>query len=109
MPLSRNSNAGGCDPMRKLAAILASLAIFGTQTVQAEGFLGLGQMTFDGSLEVLGNQANNETDADGDLNDHRGNTITRVRVGANLPELADGLSGRVELVRNSGGGAQYGD
>lgn len=96
--------------MRKLAAILASLTILGTQTARAE-LLGLGQMTYDGSLEVLGNQASNETDANGDAPDRRGNTITRLRLGLNLPSLADGLSGRVEFVRNSDTGTgttQYG-
>lgn len=88
--------------MRKVAALWVSLVILGAQSVRAEGFLGLGQLTYDGSLEVLGNQANNETDANGAANDHRGNTITRLRLGINLPDLADGISGRIELVRGSG-------
>jgi len=59
-------------------------------------------MKFDGSLEVSGNSANNETDFGnvngGTTNDHRGNTATRVREGVNLG-ITEGVSGRLELVR----------
>ncbi len=97
--------------MRKLAALMVSLILIGTQMVRAEGFLGLGKITTDGSLEVLGNSANNETDFNGDRPDRRGGTISRVRVGLGLPEITENVSGRIEIVRNSNAGSrvQYGN
>jgi hypothetical protein len=97
--------------MRKIAAMAVSLFLIGTQTVKAEGLLGLGKITTDGSLEVLGNSANNEADFNGKLNDHRGGTISRVRVGLGLPDITENVSGRIEVVRNSNAGpqVQYGN
>jgi hypothetical protein len=68
----------------------------------------LGKITTDGSLEILGNSANNELDYAGKLNDHRGDTITRVRVGLGFPEITEGVSGRVEFIRNGSPNTMYG-
>jgi hypothetical protein len=86
--------------MRKIAALAVSLFLIGTQTVKAEGLLGISKITTDGSLEVLGASANNESDFNGKVNDRRGDTITRVRVGMDA-DVADDVSARVEVVRNS--------
>jgi hypothetical protein len=95
--------------MKKHLAMLL-LALVSTQSLRAD-LLGLGNMTADGSLEISGQQANNETDADNSANDHRGNVLTRLRLGLNA-ELADDVKARVEAVRNSQSGptiVQYGD
>lgn len=97
--------------MKKYAALLTMLAFAGVQTGFAD-VLGLGDLTFDGSLEVKGQQANNETDLAGPQGDHRGAVATRLRIGANL-EPADTVKGRLEFVRTAGGTgagvAQFGD
>jgi hypothetical protein len=94
--------------MRKLALLLSALMAF-PAGIWADA-LGLKNIAFDGSLEVLGQQAQNETDFRDSRNDHRGNTITRMRLGMNA-DLAEDVSGRVEAVRNSDNGnqVQYGD
>src|SRR5688500_18602550 len=84
--------------MRKLFALMIAAALLGVQSGRAE-LLGLSNIKTDGSIEILGNQANNETDLDGPSRDHRGSTITRVRVGLNM-DVTEGVSGRVEFVRN---------
>lgn len=84
---------------------LAIVFTLGTATRSWAAF-GLGDMKFDGSLEVNGDSANNETDFgnvtgagnSGGDNDHRGNTATRVRLGVNMG-ITEGVSGRLELVR----------
>lgn len=97
--------------MKKYAALLTLLVFTGVQTGWAD-LVGMGDVTFDGSLEIKGQQANNETDIAGPTVDHRGATATRLRIGANL-EPADSVKGRIELVRTAGGTgagvAQFGD
>ncbi len=96
--------------MKKYIAILAVAAFTGVQTGRAE-LLGLGKITTDGSLEISGQQANNETDANDSADDSRGAVNTRLRVGLNA-DVAKGVKGRVEAVRNSQSGptvVQYGD
>lgn len=96
--------------MKKYIAILAVAAFTGVQTGWAE-LLGLGKITTDGSLEISGQQANNETDANDSADDSRGAVNTRLRVGLNA-DVAKGVKGRVEAVRNSQSGptvVQYGD
>jgi hypothetical protein len=94
--------------MRKIIALIALCALTGTAF--SGDFLGLKDWKFDGSLEVLGNQANNETDANDGNKDSRGNTITRMRLGADMG-ITEDVTGRVELTRNgeSGTHPQYGD
>src|SRR5689334_3303438 len=91
--------------MRKLVAIFAMVLVCAAVR-PSYALLGLGDMTFDGSLEVNGNSANNESDLGNTLtntgsNDHRGMTDTRVRVGANM-KVTEGVMGRLELVRSPG-------
>lgn len=94
--------------MRKLIALIALSTLVGSAF--AGDFLGLSNFEADGSLEVLGVQANNETDIDDSNKDSRGATITRVRVGVNM-DVTEDVSGRIELTRNGENGAvsQYGD
>ncbi|MBL0057624.1 MAG: hypothetical protein IPP35_00510 [Elusimicrobia bacterium] len=93
--------------MRKLLAGLVLLGLFGA-SVQAE-MLGLKNIKVDGSLEVKGVSANNETDFSA-ADDHRGDTLTRVRLGINM-DLNKDVSGRLEFVRNPDAtfAAQYGN
>ena len=81
--------------MRKLMAMFAICVSVATTSSWA--LVGMGDIKFDGSLEVSGNSANNELDqaAGGD---HRGNTATRVRVGMSA-EVTEGVNGRVEAIR----------
>ncbi len=94
--------------MKKLMAMFAICSVVASTPSWAA--LGLGDLKFDGSLEVRGNSANNETDFGNDpagaptANDHRGSTATRLRFGVNAP-ITEGVAGRVELVR---GPRQYG-
>ncbi len=92
--------------MRKLMALAIVLVLAGT--TRAWALFGLGDVTFDGSLEVSGNAANNEVDFGNVINssatDHRGGTVTRVRVGMNA-QVTEGVKARVEAARS---GRQYG-
>src|SRR4051812_44843607 len=90
--------------MRKLMATLA-ICVVATST-QLWAFAGMGDIKFDGSLEVNGASANNERDLGGIKtqatatgNDHRGVVDTRVRLGMNAA-VTEGVSGRLEVVRN---------
>ncbi len=82
--------------MRKLMAMAIGLVIAGATSSWA--LFGLGDVTFDGSLEVSGNSAKNETDFSS-ANDHRGNTATRTRVGMNAT-VTEGVMGRLEAARS---------
>ena len=81
--------------MRKLMALAIVLVFAGT--TRSWALVGLGDVNFDGSLEVSGNSANNETDVSAD-NDHRGDTNTRLRLGMNA-EVTEGVKGRLEAIR----------
>lgn len=96
--------------MRKWTAAYLVLSLAGTSAFAGD-FLGLKNVTTDGSLEVLGVSADNSTDNNDPANDHRGNTLTRVRIGLNA-EVTEGVNARAELVRNpssAGAQTQYGD
>lgn len=87
--------------MRKLMALAIVFMLAGATTSWA--LFGLGDISYDGSMEVSGNSANNETDF-APANDHRGRTATRVRLGMNAT-VTEGVMGRVELIRDT---RQYG-
>lgn len=100
--------------MRKLMAMMAICVSVATTSSWA--LVGLGDVKFDGSLEVSGNSANNELDygndpdnagitGTGTSNDHRGRTATRVRVGMNAT-VTEGVTSRLELIRDT---RQYGN
>ncbi|MCG3205945.1 MAG: hypothetical protein KCHDKBKB_02669 [Elusimicrobia bacterium] len=85
-------------------------------TTSTWALVGLGDIKFDGSLEVSGNAANNEVDfgndpdnpgisGTGTSNDHRGRTATRVRLGMDAV-VTEGVTSRLELIRDA---RQYGD
>src|SRR5262245_59756623 len=97
--------------MRKLMALVA-IVLVATVARSSWALFGLGDVTFDGSLEVRGNASNNETDFGNEVNgvgsgtnDHRGDTATRLRVGRNA-QVTEGVMGRVELIRTPA--RQYG-
>lgn len=101
--------------MRKLMAMLAMGLVVVAPTT-SWGLVGLESVKFDGSLEISGNSANNEADLGGiknsgaGTNDHRGTTVTRVRLGMNST-ITEGVNGRLELLRNpstAGSRAFYG-
>jgi len=83
------------------------MALFAISVLSAStpswSLVGLGDISFDGSLEVSGNSANNETNFS-PANDHRGGTATRTRLGMNAA-VTESVSGRVELTRTP---RQYG-
>ncbi len=83
--------------MRKLMAMFAICV--SVATAPAWSLVGLGDIKFDGSLEVSGNSASNETDQ-APANDHRGNTATRVRLGMNAL-VTEGVTGRIEAIRDT--------
>jgi hypothetical protein len=83
--------------MKTSISLLALLALAGSTVGHAE-LLGLGKVSTDGSLEVLGQSADNEADFDDSLNDHRGETVTRVQVGVNA-EVTEGVNARVAFTR----------
>jgi hypothetical protein len=100
--------------MRKLMALAI---VFLTAVPSSFALFGLGDISYDGSLEVSGNAANNEvdfgndpdsttsaTDGTGTANDHRGRTATRVRLGMTA-QVTEGVNGRIEAIRT---GRQYG-
>jgi hypothetical protein len=96
--------------MKKYLAIMSILALTGVQAGWAN-ILGIGEISTDGSMEISGQQASNETDGNDTAKDTRGATATRIRIGLNA-ELGEGVKARVEALRNSqSGGAvvQYGD
>jgi hypothetical protein len=87
--------------MRKLMALAIVFTLAGA--TRSWALFGLGDVSFDGSLEYSGNSANNETDQ-GTLvtnprSDHRGATATRVRVGMNA-QVTEGVKSRLEVVRS---------
>ncbi|MFC1522796.1 hypothetical protein ACFL6Y_10345 [Elusimicrobiota bacterium] len=57
------------------------------------------ELDWDGTLEVSGDAANNESDAWGPTSDRRGGTATRVILGV-TGNLAEDVTGRVETVRS---------
>lgn len=83
------------------------MALFAISVLSAStpswSLVGLGDISFDGSLEVSGNAANNEVNFS-PANDHRGGTATRTRLGMNA-KVTDDVTGRVELTRSP---RQYG-
>jgi hypothetical protein len=85
--------------MKKFAVALAVLALAGVQTGWS-GVLGLNNIKSDASIEVKGIQANNEVD-NLPANDRRGETVTRLRLGASA-DIVDNVSGRLELLRATG-------
>jgi len=90
--------------MATLAIVLAA----GGAT-RSWALLGLENISYDGSLEVSGNSADNETDFSA-KNDHRGVTATRVRIGMNA-QVTEGVMGRLEADRtpgSAGSAALYG-
>src|SRR5689334_5179793 len=95
--------------MRKLMALTA-IGIIVAAAQPSWALVGLENVSFDGSLEVSGNSANNEIDFGGIANDptgnedHRGRTATRVRVGMNT-DVTEGVKGRIEMGRTP---RQYG-
>jgi len=100
--------------MKKQMALCA-IAVLAMST-SSWAALGMGDINFDGSLEVSGNSANNEQDLGGvkasntGSNDHRGSTVTRVRLGMNA-KVTEDVSGRIEVARNpdsAGNSAFYG-
>lgn len=89
--------------MKKYCAIVLLPLLLAGPALRAE-VPKLSNLSVDGSLEVLGEQANNETDANGAANDRRGATATRVRLGLEA-EMTRGIKARVEAVRNPDNGA----
>lgn len=83
------------------------MALFAISVLSAStpswALLGLGDVSFDGSLEVSGNSANNEASFS-PANDHRGGTATRTRLGMSS-KVTEDVNGRVELTRTP---RQYG-
>lgn len=94
--------------MRKLMALAIVFTLGSASTSWA--LFGLGDVSFDGSLEVSGNSANNEEDQSA-ANDHRGGVLTRTRVGMNA-QVTEGVKSRIEIIRSPSGSAgtsaQYG-
>ena len=87
--------------MRKLMA-LAIVLVFAGAT-RSWAVLGLGSVSYDGSLEVNGISANNEVDKDDKAatSDRRGEVNSRLRVGVNAA-VTDKVKARIEFVRNGG-------
>jgi hypothetical protein len=95
--------------MRKLLAVFAALGMAGSAF--SGDVLGLKNLSVDGSIEYLGKQANNQTDADDGNEDSTGDTASRVRLGLNAM-VTDGVNARVEAVRLpdwAGTAAMFGD
>jgi len=78
-------------------SLAAVVILAGTSSLWAVA--GLGDIKFDGSLEVSGKSSNNEVNYDKRVNDHIGNTGTRVRLGMNA-QVTEGVMGRIEAVRS---------
>src|SRR4051812_39306143 len=100
--------------MRKLMATIAMVCLAAAASTPSWAMAGLQDLKFDGSLEVSGASAKNETDFADGANDHRGGTATRVRLGANAT-VTEGVSSRLEVTRTpasalaGGGSALYGN
>ncbi|MBK6880243.1 MAG: hypothetical protein IPO76_01205 [Elusimicrobia bacterium] len=95
--------------MRKLLAVFAALGMAGSAF--SGDLLGLKNLSVDGSIEYLGKQANNQTDADDGNEDSTGDTASRVRLGLNA-QVTEGVSSRIEVVRYpdwAGNPAMFGD
>jgi hypothetical protein len=84
--------------MRKWTTVFSALVFAGT-AAQAD-LLGLRNLKSDVSFEIKGISADNET-AFTAANDHRGDTVTRIRVGVSA-EADGGIKGKMEVVRNPG-------
>lgn len=94
--------------MRKIMAL--AIVCFLAGAARSWAALGMGDLKFDGSLEVTGVSANNEADTKDATQDHRGDTATRLRLGMNA-NLTEGVMGRVEITRtpqSAGSNAYYG-
>lgn len=83
--------------MRKLMSFAAVVILASSTSLWAA--VGLGDIKFDGALEVSGKSSNNETDLNKSANDHIGNTGTRVRLGMDA-KITEGVVGRLEAVRS---------
>lgn len=84
--------------MRKILSAFVIAALAGSSLTAGE-FLGLKNITVDGSIEVRGDRTNNAGDSDGVNKDTAGNTVSRLRLGVNT-DVTEGVTGRVELIRN---------
>jgi hypothetical protein len=84
--------------MRKLMALAIVLVCAGT--TRSWAVLGLGNVSYDGSLEVNGISANNEVDKSdkASTSDHRGEVNTRLRVGINA-DVTEKVKTRIEFLR----------
>ena len=93
--------------MKKLLALTTVVLLAGV--VKSFAALGLGDIKFDGALDVTGVSANNERDANDKTSDSRGDVGTRLRLGMDA-QVTEGVMGRVEITRNpeSDGSAYYG-
>jgi hypothetical protein len=85
--------------MRKLMALAIVLVFAGT--TRSWAVLGLGNVTYDGSLEFSGISAKNELNKNDDAqaDDRRGEVNTRLRVGIGA-DVTETVKARVELLRN---------
>lgn len=95
--------------MRKLLAVFAALGMAGSAF--SGDLLGLKNLSVDGSIEYLGKQANNQTDADDGNEDSTGDTASRVRLGLNAM-VTEGVNARIEVVRSpdwAGDPTMFGD
>lgn len=82
--------------MRKLLAVFAALGMAGSAF--SGDLLGLKNLSVDGSIEYIGKQANNLSDADDGVEDSVGKTMSRVRVGLG-GQVTEDVTARVEAVR----------
>lgn len=89
--------------MRKLMALAIVLVVTGIS--QSYALIGLGELSYDGSLEFAGFSAKNEADRNdsGAGDDRRGEVNTRQRVGIN-GDVTENVGFRVEFGRNGGFG-----
>jgi len=92
--------------MKRLLAFTAMLLV----GAPSWALVGLENVSFDGSLEVRGASASNETDLNDKANDHRGVTATRTRVGI-AADVTEDVKTRLEVTRtpgSAGSAALYG-
>ena len=91
--------------MKKIMATAMGLMFTGVAASWA--LVGLEDVSYDGSLEVVGVSAKNEVDQDdsGATSDRKGGVNTRVMVGINAA-VTEGVKGRVLFART---GSQYGN
>ncbi len=87
--------------MRKLMALAIVLVVTGVG--RSSAFVGLENLSFDGSLEFGGYSAKNEVDREDGAatSDHRGEVVTRQRLGVN-GDVTENVRFRVELGRHDG-------